>query len=67
MEVNLLVEFSNIYHKMKRSKKHQNIVDDYSKQKSKHLENLASQMLKNDEKANQLKAYDIEGKWLNLF
>lgn len=67
MEVNLLVEFNNIYKQMKRSKKHQNIVNDYSKQKNKHLENLASQLLKNDEKANQLKAYDLEGKWLNLF
>jgi len=52
---------------MKRSKKHQNVVDDYSKQKSKHLENLASQLLKNDEKASQLKAYDLDDKWLNLF
>ena len=65
--VNSSVEFSNIYKQMKRSKKHQKIVNDYSKQKSKHLENLASQLLKNDEKANQLKAYNLDDKWLNLF
>ncbi len=50
-----------------KHKKHDKIVNDYSKQKNKRLEDLASQLLNEDEKNNQLKSYDIKGKWLNLF
>ena len=42
----------------KRSK-HKDIVDDYKKTKSKHLEKLATKMLKNDEKFEKLKDYNI--------
>ena len=39
--------------------KHKDIVDDYKKTKSKHLEKLATKMLKNDEKFEKLKDYNI--------
>jgi len=42
----------------KRSK-HKDIVDDYKKTKSKHLEKLATKMLKNDYKFEKLKDYNI--------
>ena len=40
---------------MKKSKKHQDIVEDYDNQKAKHLEKLASKMLDQDEKNQKLK------------
>jgi hypothetical protein len=39
-----------------KNKKHHKITKDYNKQKSKHLEKLTNKMLKNDEKAQQLKS-----------
>ena len=36
-----------------RRSKHKDIVDDYKKTKSKHLEKLATKMLKNDEKTSK--------------
>jgi len=48
-------------------KKHQAIVKDFDNQKSKHLDKLASQMLKNDEKANKLKSKPIKGDFLKNF
>ena len=36
-----------------RRSKHKDIVDDYKKAKSKHLEKLANKMLKNDEKCTK--------------
>ena len=42
----------------KRSK-HKDIVNDYKKTKSKHLEKLATKMLKNDNKFEKLKDYKI--------
>ena len=59
-------EKSNIYNRMKK-KKHNKIVKDYDKQKEHHLEKLASKMLKNDEKLQQLKGKSIDPKFLNLF
>ena len=49
------------------SKKHNRIVKDYDKQKSKHLDKLADQMLKNDKKADQLKSKPIKGDFLKNF
>lgn len=40
---------------MKLTKKHQELIDDYEQQKSKHLEKLASKTLKIDEKNHKLK------------
>ena len=48
-------------------KKHRKIVKDYDKQKERHLEKLASRMLKDDEKLQQLKGKNIDPKFLNLF
>ena len=48
-------------------KKHEAIVHDYDNQKSKHLDKLATKMLKNDEKANQLKSKTMKGDFLKNF
>ena len=48
-------------------KKHDAIVNDYDNQKSKHLDKLATQMLKNDEKANKLKTKPVKGDFLKNF
>ena len=50
-----------------KNKKHKRITKDYDKQKSKHLERLADQILKNDEKLQQLKGKEIDPGFLNLF
>jgi hypothetical protein len=49
------------------NKKHHKITQDYDKQKSKHLEKLTDKMLKNDEKANQLKSKTMKGDFLKNF
>lgn len=48
-------------------KKYHKIIKDYDKQKSKHLEKLTDKMLKNDEKANQLKSKTMKGNFLKNF
>ncbi len=48
-------------------KKHNAIVNDYDNQKSKHLDKLATKMLKNDEKASQLKSKPVKGNFLKNF
>jgi hypothetical protein len=50
-----------------KNKKHQKLVKDYSKQKEKHLEKLASKILENDEKLQKLKGKSINPGFLNLF
>jgi hypothetical protein len=50
-----------------KNKKHSKIIGDYDKQKSKHLENLATQILKADEKIQKLKEKNINPDILNLF
>ncbi len=50
-----------------KHKKHNKIVKDYQKQKSKHLESLATKMLKNDEKSQKLQQKQIDPNILNLF
>jgi hypothetical protein len=50
-----------------KTKKHKKIVNDYDKQKEKHLEKLATKMLENDEKFSKLKGKEIDPKFLNLF
>ena len=51
---------------IKRSK-HDKLVNDYDKQKEKHLERLANKMLKDDEKNNRLKNKNIKGDFLDKF
>ena len=48
-------------------KKHQAIVNDFDNQKSKHIDKLATQMLKNYEKANKLKSKPVKGDFLKNF
>jgi hypothetical protein len=50
-----------------KSKKHSKIVNDFDKQKQKHLERLATKMLDKDEKLNKLKEKNINPNFLNLF
>ena len=50
-----------------KHKNHDRIVKDFDKAKAAHLEKLATKMLKNDEKANQLKSKEIDPGFLNLF
>jgi hypothetical protein len=52
---------------MKKSKKHQEIIKNYDKIKSKHLEKIATKMLKDKDKEDLLKTKDIKGDFLNLF
>jgi hypothetical protein len=52
---------------MSKHKKHDKLVKDYEQQKSEHLNKLASQMLKNDEKIQKLKNKRINPNFLNLF
>ena len=50
-----------------KNKKHKKIVNDYDKQKEKHLERLATGMLDNEEKNSKLKGKNINTDFLNLF
>ena len=47
--------------------KHDRIVKDYDKQKEKHLEKLATRMLKDEEKNQRLKDKNINPGFLDLF
>lgn len=50
-----------------KKKKHDKIVKDYDKVKSKHLERLANKMLDNEEKFSKLKEKNIKGDFLDKF
>tara|TARA_R110001592_G_scaffold179264_3_gene420789 strand:+ start:31 stop:204 length:174 start_codon:yes stop_codon:yes gene_type:complete len=50
-----------------KNKKHNQIINDYDKIKSKHLEKLANKMLKNDEKNDKLKGKNIKGDFFDKF
>ena len=50
-----------------KSKKHSDLVKNYDQQKSQHLDKLASQMLKSDEKTQKLKEKHINDNFLKLF
>ena len=50
-----------------KNKKHSKIVSDYDKQKSKHLDRLATKMLDNDEKFRKLQDKKIKGNFLKNF
>ena len=51
---------------IKRSK-HDKLVNDYDKQKEKHLERLANKMLKDEDKKDKLRSKTIKGDFLNKF
>tara|TARA_R100001460_G_scaffold88448_1_gene129930 strand:+ start:1207 stop:1383 length:177 start_codon:yes stop_codon:yes gene_type:complete len=50
-----------------KRKKHDKIINDYDKIKSRHLEKLANKMLKDEEKNNILKSKVIKGNFLDKF
>ena len=50
-----------------KNHKHNTIVNDYEKAKGKHLEKLATKMLKKDEKNTKLKEKNINTNFLKLF
>ena len=50
-----------------KRKKHDKIVNDFDKQKSRHVEKLATQMLKKDEQFQKLKEKKIDTNFLKLF
>lgn len=52
---------------IRKNKKHDKIVNDYDKIKSKHLDKLAGKMLKDDEKNQKLKEKNINTDFLDLF
>ena len=52
---------------LKKHKKHDQIINDYDKIKSKHLEKLANKMLKDDDKNSKLKNKNIKGDFLDKF
>ena len=52
---------------IKKNKNHNKLVNDYDKQKSKHLDKLANKMLKDDEKNQKLKEKIINTNFLDLF
>ena len=47
-----------------KNKKHNKIVNDYDKIKSKHLDKLAKKMLDDNEKDQKLKKYKLKGNFL---
>ena len=52
---------------MAKNKKHIEVITDYEEAKRKHLEKLATKILKNDDKNQKLKEKYIDTKFLNLF
>jgi hypothetical protein len=52
---------------MAKHKQHDKLVKDYDRQKSEHLDKLATRMLKNDEKTQKLKDKKISTNFLKLF
>mgnify|MGYP000296252815 FL=1 len=50
-----------------KKKNHDQIINDYDKIKSKHLERLATKILKDEEKNNKLKNKNIKGDFLKNF
>jgi len=51
----------------RKKRKHDKLVNDYSNQKSKHLEKLADKMLEDQEKISKLREKKTDGKFLDLF
>ena len=50
-----------------KMKKHDKIVNDYDKIKSKHLEKIANKILKDEERRDNLRAKNINGDFWNKF
>lgn len=67
MVLNLFQDFKIFISEMAKHKKHDKIVKDYERQKSEHLDKLATKMLKNDEKMQKLREKKINPNLFNLF
>ena len=50
-----------------KRKKHDQIIKDYDKIKSRHLEKLANKMLKDEEKRDNLRSKNINGDFWDKF
>ena len=50
-----------------KNKKHKDLVDDYDKQKAKHLEKLGTKSLATDEKFRKLRDKKVKGDFLKNF
>ena len=50
-----------------RTPKHKDIIKDYKKIKSNHLDKLANRILKDDEKKEEMKKYKLSKKFLDIF
>ena len=50
-----------------RTPKHKDIIKDYKKVKSNHLDKLANRILKDDNKKEELKKYKLSKKFLDIF
>ena len=50
-----------------KRKKHDRIVNDYDKIKSRHLEKLATKILKDEERRDNLRSKPIKGNFLDEF
>ena len=50
-----------------KKSKHDQIVNDYDKIKSRHLEKLANKMLKDEEKRDNLRSKNIKGNFFLIF
>ena len=50
-----------------KRKKHDQIINDYDKIKSRHLEKLANKILKDEEKRDNLRLKTIKGEFLDKF
>ena len=51
----------------RKKRKHNNLINDYDNQKSKHLEKLATKMLEDQDKLRIFKDKKSDGKFLDLF
>tara|TARA_R100001377_G_scaffold69622_1_gene44950 strand:+ start:160 stop:333 length:174 start_codon:yes stop_codon:yes gene_type:complete len=50
-----------------KMKKHDKIINDYDKIKSKHLEKIANKILKDEERRDNLRSKNINGDFWNKF
>jgi|TARA_R110000796_G_scaffold56899_1_gene131646 uncharacterized membrane-anchored protein YhcB (DUF1043 family) len=50
-----------------KRKKHDKIINDYDKIKSRHLENLANKMLKDEDRRDNLRSKNINGDFWDKF
>lgn len=53
--------------KKSKTERHEALLKDYDKAKNENLERIATKLLKNDDKNQQLKEKQIDPKFLDLF